>query len=120
MHTEMASEFKREYGIFPVIKSGYQSDLTTICNQIGVSNHAAEDAPWVRAKINDNSIDWKKNTVQQGLTPNVVGMTLRDALFVLETSGFRVNISGEGRVKNQSILAGKRAVKGDIIYIELG
>lgn len=120
MHTKLASDFKREYGIFPVVKSGYQSDLITICNEIGVSNHTAEDAPWVKAKIKDNSIDWKKNTIHQGLTPNVVGMTLRDALYVLETNGFRVNISGEGRVKKQSILAGKRAIKGDIIYIELG
>lgn len=120
MHEELPKDFKREYGIFPVIKSGYQSDLITICNEIGVSNHHAEDAPWVRAKIKDNSIDWKKNTIQQGLTPNVIGMTLRDALYVLESIGFRVTISGEGRVKKQSILVGKRARKGDIIIIELG
>jgi cell division protein FtsI (penicillin-binding protein 3) len=120
MHDELAKEFKREFGIFPVIKAGYQDDLTTICNEIGVSNHAEEDAPWVLAKIKDNSIDWKKNVVQEGLTPNVVGMTLRDAIYVLESTGFRVNISGEGRVKKQSIIAGKRVRKGDIINIELG
>ncbi len=120
MHTRLAHDFKREYGIFPVIQSGYQPDLVTICNKIGVSNHLVEDADWVRAKIKDNSIDWQKNKIKQGLTPNVVGMTLRDALYVLETSGLRVNISGEGRVKKQSILAGQRASRGDIINIELG
>lgn len=120
MHTVLPSEFTSEYGIFPVIQAGFQTDLITICNKIGISNHAVEDAPWVRAKIKDNSIDWKQNAIKQGLTPNVVGMTLRDALYVLETNGFRVNISGEGRVKKQSIIAGRRASKGDIIYIELG
>lgn len=120
MHTELAHDFKTDYGVFPVIKSGYQSDLVTICNEIGVSNHATVDAPWVKARIKDNSIDWKKNTIQQGLTPNVLGMTLRDALYVLESSGFRVNISGEGRVQKQSIIAGKRTSKGEIINIELG
>ncbi len=120
MHTELASDFKRDYGVFPVIQAGYQPDLVTICNEIGVSNHITEEADWVRAKIKDNSINWKKNEIQRGLTPNVVGMTLRDALYVLESNGFRVNISGEGRVKKQSILAGRRASKGDIIHIELG
>lgn len=120
MHTQLAKDFTSEYGVFPVIRAGYQSDLVTICNEIGVSNHATEDAPWVRAKIKDNSIDWKKNQLQQGLTPNVVGMTLRDALYVLESSGFRVQIVGEGRVKKQSIMPGRRAIKGDIINIELG
>jgi len=120
MHTSLASDFTSEYGIFPVIQAGNQEDLITICNEIGVSNHATEDAPWVRARIKDNSIDWKKNSIQQGLTPNVMGMTLRDAIYVLESSGFRVHISGEGRVKKQSILAGRRASKGDIINIELG
>ena len=120
MHTALANDFESEYGIFPVIQAGNQEDLITICNEIGVSNHATEDAPWVRARIKDNSIDWKKNSIQQGLTPNVVGMTLRDAIYVLESSGFRVNISGEGRVKKQSIIAGRRASKGDIINIELG
>ncbi len=120
MHTQLTHDFKREYGVFPVIKAGYQPDLITICNEIGVSNHLAEEADWVRAKIKDNSIDWKKNEIKQGLTPNVVGMTLRDALYVLESNGFRVNISGEGRVKVQSIMAGKKASKGDIINIELG
>lgn len=120
MHTVLTSDFQTEYGVFPVIKAGYQSDLITICNEIGVSNHAIDDAPWVKAKIKDNSIDWKKNKIQQGLTPNVIGMTLRDALYVLESNGFRVNISGEGRVKNQSISAGKRVSRGDIINLELG
>ncbi len=120
MHTELAKDFDREYGVFPVIQAGYQSDLVTICNKIGVSNHVADDAEWVKARIKDNAIDWKKNEVQPGLTPNVVGMTLRDALYVLESNGFRVNISGEGRVKNQSIIAGKRVNRGDIINIELG
>jgi len=120
MHTELAHDYKRAYGVFPVIKSGNQNDLVAICNEIGVSNHAVDDAEWVRAKIKDNSIDWQKTNVQQGLTPNVVGMTLRDALYVLESKGFRVTISGEGRVKKQSIIAGRRISRGDIILIELG
>jgi cell division protein FtsI (penicillin-binding protein 3) len=47
-------------------------------------------------------------------------MTLRDALYVLENCGYRVRISGSGRVKKQSIMPGRRLNKGDKISIELG
>ncbi len=120
MHTLLAGEYQREYGVFPVIRAGYQPDLVTICNEIGVSNHVIDDANWVRAKIKDNAIDWRKNEPGRGLAPNVLGMTLRDALYLLESSGLKVNISGEGRVKKQSILAGRKINKGEVIYIELG
>ena len=120
MHLALARDFKTEYGVFPVIQAGNQNDLQMICNELGVSNHARVDASWVRARINDNAIDWRENSVKPGLTPNVLGMTLRDALFVLESCGYKVNITGEGRVKSQSILPGVRVSKGDKISIELG
>ena len=120
MHLALARDFKTEYGVFPVIQAGNQNDLQMICNELGVSNHARVDAAWVRARINDNAIDWRENSVKPGLTPNVLGMTLRDALFVLESCGYKVNITGEGRVKSQSILPGVRVSKGDKISIELG
>lgn len=120
MHSYLAQDFNREYGVFPVIRAGYQPDLVTICNEIGVSNHSNDDSNWVRAKIKDNAIEWRKNQNLKGLAPNVVGMTLRDALFLLESKGLKVTINGEGRVKKQSIMPGKRVRKGDIIYIELG
>ena len=120
MHLALARDFKIEYGVFPVIQAGNQNDLQMICNELGVSNHARVDASWVRARINDNAIDWRENSVKPGLTPNVLGMTLRDALFVLESCGYKVNITGEGRVKSQSILPGVRVSKGDKISIELG
>ena len=120
MHKALAGEFETEYGIFPVIRSGYREDLTTISNILGISNHNDGDEKWVKAKINNNAIDWKKNTVLPGVTPDVMGMTLRDALYVLETCGYKVRIQGNGRVVKQSIMPGRRLTKGDKINIELG
>jgi beta-lactam-binding protein with PASTA domain len=51
--------------------------------------------------------------------PNVLGMGLRDALYILENRGLRVRIQGSGMVKKQSLQPGDRAVHGSTIVIEL-
>ncbi|MFT7613866.1 MAG: cell division protein FtsI (penicillin-binding protein 3), partial [Parvicellaceae bacterium] len=54
-----------------------------------------------------------------GKVPNVVGMGLVDALYLLENSGLYVKIRGSGTVKRQSISSGILLVKGNTIIIEL-
>ena len=50
--------------------------------------------------------------------PSVVGMGLKDALYVLENRGLRVQFSGYGKVVSQSIGSGT-AVAGQTISIRL-
>ncbi len=121
MHLALEDDFEPEYGVFPVIRSGYREDLQFICNQLGISNHTLANEEWVKTKVEDNSVLWRKNQVQPGITPDVTGMTLRDAIYVLETCGYRVKMKGSiGRVKKQSVMPGRKVVKGDKITIELG
>ena len=91
-----------------------------LCNVLGISNHSSSEEDWVRSSINGNSISWKKNTIGQGIVPDVEGMTFRDALYLLEQAGLKVIYEGKGRVKSQSITAGGKVSKGDRIYIQLG
>ena len=58
-------------------------------------------------------------TYTEGLMPNVVGMGLRDAIFMLENSGLRVNYNGRGRVARQSPQPGARISRGATVAIEL-
>ncbi len=58
-------------------------------------------------------------TYSEGLMPNVVGMGLRDAMFMLENSGLRVNYSGRGKVARQSPQPGVRIKRGATVAIEL-
>ena len=46
-------------------------------------------------------------------------MTMRDALYLLEGEGLRVNVSGFGKVVSQSVLPGERVNKGTVVAIEL-
>jgi cell division protein FtsI (penicillin-binding protein 3) len=57
--------------------------------------------------------------IKKGLVPNVQGMGLKDALFLLEETGMKVRISGYGSVVAQSLDPGSPAVRGGVIYLEL-
>ena len=53
------------------------------------------------------------------VTPNVVGMGLKDAVYLLENSGLKVAATGRGRVMNQSVTAGANFKKGQTISLVL-
>ena len=120
MHKLFTEQISREVGVFPVIKSGMLTDLQLICNELGVSNHTGTEADWVLSKRNYNSVKWVENEIKPQQMPNVVGMTLRDALPLLENQGFKVNYRGKGRILKQSVNQGASLKKGAKISLVLG
>jgi cell division protein FtsI (penicillin-binding protein 3) len=121
MHQEIADQSDEYAGIFPVIRSGHQLELATICNELGVTNLSNDkNAAWVTTDVSGDSVFWKKNEITPGLTPDVRGMTLRDAIFILENAGLKVSVNGKGRVKQQSIGPGSRFYRGNKILLDLG
>ena len=55
----------------------------------------------------------------QGKVPNVRGLGAKDAVYMLESCGLSVRLSGKGKVRSQSIQPGSTARKGQIIYLTL-
>ena len=51
--------------------------------------------------------------------PNVRGLGAKDAIYLLESCGLSVRISGRGKVRSQSIQPGAAVRKGQIIYLTL-
>lgn len=75
---------------------------------------------WANAHLADNeTIVVSERTFEQNLVPNVVGMGLMDALYVLENAGMRVRFNGRGMVRSQSIRSGTRIVNGSEIVLRL-
>lgn len=119
MHDPVPDSFIAEPGIFPVIRSGQQEDLSYLCNALGISNHSSSELPWVKTRVVGNSVEWTPNKFADRRVPDVVGMTLRDAIFVLENAGLHVSVNGNGRVTKQSLPEGAKALKGSKILITL-
>src|SRR5690606_36421015 len=106
---------------FPSIQAGMADELLMIYNAFGVSNHYNGDEKWVKSQVSSHSINWTANKVEGvELVPDVTGMTLRDALYVLENKNLRVQYSGKGKVKNQSIAPGAQVPQNGVIKLVLG
>lgn len=83
---------------------------------------------------NSNGSEWSKSTtsadgktaitaieVGESRVPDVRGMGLSDALYLLESCGLKVTHTGSGAVKSQSIPAGRDINKSDLtIHLTLG
>jgi cell division protein FtsI (penicillin-binding protein 3) len=96
------------------------NDAKALSNYLNIPAHDstnnADITHWQQGKGKTTLVgrNTKPNTM-----PNVIGLGLRDALYVLESKGCIVSFSGQGRVVTQSTLAGNTIVKGDKIIIEL-
>ncbi|QPH41123.1 penicillin-binding protein [Pedobacter endophyticus] len=62
---------------------------------------------------------FQENTERKGVMPNVSGMGLKDALYLIGNAGFKAKVIGSGKVISQSIAAGTRVGKGLGVQIEL-
>ena len=111
-------------GTFPLIRAGYRSELLQLCDALGIACRNRElSAAWVRSTINNDHVVWKANNPPKaGQVPHVLGMTLKDALFLLENCGLKVTWQGHkgGRVKAQSLLPDTRLAHGRSITLQMG
>ena len=120
MHEPYVVQHKVNEGIFPVIKAGYREDLQKICDELSIPNQASTEEDWVIAQRKDNAVLWTTDEIAPEVVPNVLGMTLRDAIFLLENHGLNVNHKGSGRITAQSMLPGQKINKGSRISLTLG
>ena len=119
MHDIGTEEKTYVTGVFPYIKAGNKDELSMICNELGISNHSKSESEWVKTDVINEAVYWTENKVQYEIVPDVRGMTLRDAIYVLENLGLEVKVDGRGRVATQSMTPGGRLVKGSTIKLQM-
>ena len=61
----------------------------------------------------------RKGKQKRGTMPDVRGMGARDAVYLLESSGIKVKLSGRGKVVEQSIPAGNTIKHGMVCGLKL-
>lgn len=107
----------------PVSKNGLKEDFVAVFDKLdmpldGLS--AVADSEWVTTSSTAGEhVELQPRNVLDALVPNVVGMGLRDAVYLLEKSGLKVKCNGSGMVASQSLRAGTKAISGSEIHIEL-
>jgi cell division protein FtsI (penicillin-binding protein 3) len=104
----------------PTPKAGEVQALQQVLRKLDLkaaSNHI--ESSWVLAKANGARIELDNINVRKGLVPHVVGMGAKDAVYLLEDAGLKVELAGLGRVVRQSIQPGTQAQKGQTVTITL-
>ncbi|MEO7174537.1 MAG: penicillin-binding transpeptidase domain-containing protein [Saprospiraceae bacterium] len=97
----------------PVLNAGYRKDLDYIFHHLGlkVNYTTTTGSEWAAVAPDSNRLKMQDRPIQKGEIPNVLGMGLRDALFVLENRGYQVLVHGAGRVKSQNLVTGNSSTR---------
>ena len=75
---------------------------------------------WVAFSSDTNAVTAQSITIERDSLASVKGMGLKDALYILENQGFKVEFSGHGRVREQSPAPGTAVEKGQVVHLTLG
>jgi cell division protein FtsI (penicillin-binding protein 3) len=101
--------------------NGRRSDFENVYSALAIPVvNGGVPADWVTTVKSEKRVKLENRIVQNTEVPNVMGMGLRDALFLLENCGFSVKARGKGVVKYQSVAPGTEVSQNKSIIIELG
>ena len=113
----------------PEIKCGNMLATESVLNYLGFNystnweNVGSTTEPiWGIAEWNSNkkqAVLKKESHGKADIVPNVHGMGARDAVYLLESRGIKVKLSGRGKVVSQSLACGSPVKKGAICQIVL-
>jgi len=99
---------------------GYKYNLNYILGELKIPyDNQNINSDWVVTTKNENLIKQQNRIIQNEMVPYVIGMGIRDAIYLLERAGLKVIIKGKGVVKKQSIPQGSTVSPGRTIWIDL-
>jgi cell division protein FtsI (penicillin-binding protein 3) len=121
---------KKNSPVYPIKKdstayyyAGSTDDFKNIFSTLNVGyRDSVNQANWSTAysfNYSGQTILKEKN-INTSLMPDITGMGLRDAIYLLENMGLKVQSRGRGKVIAQSIQAGTTLAKGMKVFVELG
>ena len=106
----------------PKVKQGKTFDANQILTELSISTQNTE-SEWMVSQTSKSEVKLMvrkiEEDLQRGRMPNLKGMNLKDAVYLLETYGLNVSVEGSGSVISQSIKKGLNFKKGNLIELVL-
>lgn len=97
------------------IKGGSISQIREVSDKFAHKTKYDDRRGWGRVEVDEESRTAVIETIQDTdltVMPDVTGMGLKDALFLLEERGLKVSFTGRGAVRSQSIRPGTTVQRG--------
>lgn len=97
-----------------------RDELNEIVDELSLDTEVKGDGNWARLAGGKEIEMEVKDVLDKNLIPELYGMGIRDAIYLLENKGVHVSYHGIGRVKSQSVQSGQPIIKGSTIHLTLG
>lgn len=100
---------------------GYLGDASFVMKNLGIAYQAngIRFNDIVTADFDSKKSDITKQAINNKIMPSLAGMNIKDAVYLCESIGLKVNVTGKGKVNNQSITQGSKINFGQTININL-
>ena len=106
--------------VIPDVKSGDLAETSYVLGKLNVPTEGkTSKTSWGRVEEDSVGVKLEQQNLKTGIMPNVVGMGVKDAVYLLEKAGLKVNIAGVGKVTRQSIPSGNKYLKGQTVALQL-
>jgi cell division protein FtsI (penicillin-binding protein 3) len=106
--------------LIPNSFAGAQKDLADAYAWLNIKTKTLNPAVQWAVPVPDNSsIVLTPSNHYRGTMPDVTGMGVKDAVFLLEQMGLKVMLNGKGNVVRQSLSPGRMFLKGTAIILDL-
>jgi len=104
----------------PIIKYGNSMDIKNLVSDLQIPTDSSSlKSDWSVCMNTPDKVELKNRFIANRQVPSVIGMGLKDALYILESLGLSVEPIGSGTVVYQSIKQGSRVNRGDKIFLKL-
>ncbi|MDY0216035.1 MAG: penicillin-binding protein [Bacteroidales bacterium] len=105
----------------PLVNTGNQNDLSLIYTYMRYKTlKNNKKAEWVSANTTSgNFVRLIPQKFKKGMVPNLKGMGVKDAVYLLEKCGYKAQIKGKGIVSSQSVNPGTELKKGQTVILTL-
>ena len=95
----------------PNLTQGKTEDMSKLLDNLSLEYEKTK-SNWMVPSYSSKKISLERRSIEkdfeEGLMPNLFGMNLLDAVYLLENAGLKVEIKGKGHIVNQSIKKGDR------------
>lgn len=121
---DLRSAIDSTTNVIPAVKAGEMNEALRVLKTLDVPVQKQFEEQkgkelWGHAQAAPAAVLLQGQTASANVVPNVLGMGAKDAVYLLESKGLRVRLSGVGRVRKQSIASGSRIAKGQTIALAL-
>lgn len=105
--------------VAPEAKAGQSKAVKKVYHAFGIKALYAAKSDYFNTVDTTNGVVYEASTPVKGIMPNVNGMGLRDAMYLLGNAGLKARVSGSGKVYQQSVDAGSPIGRGAVVQIAL-